>query len=380
MKLIALAVLLAIMQSGPPVPRQPTDHSASAGTKTQSQAKSEKAPAQKSTPSVNPGQSSTLATSEDQTQRHDSAGNGQGNDNAEHSASISKLPAVTVATPKRDWADWGYWAFSLCLAVVGGLQVLLLCWTLRAVRHQSHEMTRQRVFIGRQLGTMNDQLGEMSKQTAFLEKYVGHTETTANAALDSAVTAKVSADALINAERAWILVEGVSPPKELYSFDPHELQVMVFVYNFKVWGHTPTQMVESAIRFHLVPARTPADGKRSEPDLPEVPDYRATVKSHEIPEMGMVLPPGKPVSARVMLESNRISLPDFQEIKNREKFLCTYGILKYRDAFDRSSIRETRFCYVYDIAVGLVLTDIDRKKIDPDAFRVGGPPGYNGVT
>jgi len=198
----------------------------------------------------------------------------------------------------------------------------------------------------------------------------------------SADAAKTSADAFVSAERAWILVDTILPPKELYTRDhPHELMVMVFYYKFKVWGRTPTQIVESAFRFQVVNARPTVDGKRTEPDLPDAPNYGPLGTINTIPELGTVLPPGREFESRVLLESSVISLSDFQHLINRNKFLCTYGILKYRDAFDRSAIRETRFCYVYQIETGLVLTDpVDRKKVDPDAFRVGGPPAYNGVT
>jgi len=50
---------------------------------------------------------------------------------------VSKLPTVTVASPKRDLADWGYWAFALLLVVVGFLQVALMRGTLKAVQRQA---------------------------------------------------------------------------------------------------------------------------------------------------------------------------------------------------------------------------------------------------
>lgn len=345
MKLIALAVLLAIMQSVPPVPRQPTDDSASAGSKIQSQAKSEKAPAQKSAPSVNAGQPSTLAASEDQTQRHDSAGSGQRNDNTEHSVNISKPPAVTIATPKRDWADWGYWAFNLCLAVVGGLQVLLLCWTLRVVRHQSHEMTRQRVFIGRQLGTMNDQLGEMAKQTAFLEKYVGHTETTANAAMESAVAAKASADALINSERAWVMVSvGWAPGAEMGLEGTGPDYTVNITLRYKNDGKTPAWIIERRGCLRII------DGL----NLSEKPDLEAT----EVLQHGTVsLAVGQVESLDTPLTCK--GCPTF------DNATVVYGIVRYRNAFGGTG--ETYFGYKIPFGSGVL-------------ERLDGWPEYNKNT
>ena len=89
MKLLPLAVLLTVMQASPPV-RKATDNSAQATAQIKS----------------------------------------NGTDGNQQSVSISKLPTVTVAAPKRDLADWGYWAFSGLLVIVGFLQVLLLWRTL----------------------------------------------------------------------------------------------------------------------------------------------------------------------------------------------------------------------------------------------------------
>ena len=45
---------------------------------------------------------------------------------------VTELPSVTVAPPKRDWVDWGYWGCSICSLVCVGakFQVYLLWKTL----------------------------------------------------------------------------------------------------------------------------------------------------------------------------------------------------------------------------------------------------------
>jgi hypothetical protein len=77
---------------------------------------------------------------------------------AEHSVSISKLPPVTMASPKRDWADWGIWVFTLLLAATSVLQIWLLRRTLTYVRRQAHEMRHQRHEMWRQRKAMMEQV------------------------------------------------------------------------------------------------------------------------------------------------------------------------------------------------------------------------------
>jgi hypothetical protein len=103
-------------------------------------------------------------------QHRDAAGNGQSTASAEGSVTVSKLPTVTVAAPKRDWADWGYWAFSLFLVIVGVLQVRLLWWTLGVVRRQAHEMKRQRALMRLQWKAMGDQASLMIAQLEEMKK------------------------------------------------------------------------------------------------------------------------------------------------------------------------------------------------------------------
>jgi len=121
-----LAVFLSVMQAAPPVPRQIANNSTSAGSMVQSNTIGDKTPSR----------SSVTATDTHAAVSDKKSTDGQTNNNAEQSVTISKLPTVTVSSPKRDWADWGYWAFNLLLVIVGGLQVVLLWGTLRIYRRQ----------------------------------------------------------------------------------------------------------------------------------------------------------------------------------------------------------------------------------------------------
>src|ERR1700688_2394371 len=141
MKYLALAMLLAVVQASPPTPRKAADN-----------------PTQTATPPVKSKRATnrveTLSSpAEAKTDRNGPAkidSSEQHPEDLQHTVGISKLPPVTLSSPKRDWADWGVWLFNALLVIVGGLQVVLLCWTLRSIRKQAKEMTRQRVLMRRQ--------------------------------------------------------------------------------------------------------------------------------------------------------------------------------------------------------------------------------------
>lgn len=105
MKYLILAMLLAVVQASPPVPRQAPDGSASTRGNHQKQAQSKKTPPNSSPSNINENQSETAN------------GNGreQASQNASNPVEISKLPINN----RRDWADWVTWFFTFLLAFTG---------------------------------------------------------------------------------------------------------------------------------------------------------------------------------------------------------------------------------------------------------------------
>jgi hypothetical protein len=153
MKIIALTVLLAVVQAPPPVPRKAANNSAQTATQIKSKSASDQAePLPAPAPVKTDGNSTTKTDSDEQHPQDE-----------EHTVGISKLPPVTVNPPKRDWADWGYWAFSGLLVIVGGLQVWLLLATLGAIRRQGDQMEHQTNALRRQGISMR-------RQTTILRK------------------------------------------------------------------------------------------------------------------------------------------------------------------------------------------------------------------
>ena len=112
--------------------------------------------------------------------------NTQPSKDPQQSLKVSELPSVTVNPAKRDWADWGIWAFNGLLVVVGGLQV----WLLK-----------------RTFGAINRQVNLMEKQTEILRQSVDVAQKEADVALKNV-------QAMISSERAWIDIELCAIPKQ----------------------------------------------------------------------------------------------------------------------------------------------------------------------
>lgn len=179
-----------------------------------------------------------------------------------------------------------------------------------------------------------------------------------------------------NAQRSWIVSTSIARP----DFSNPWIQHMPV--HFKVIGNSPVRVTESNFRVRLVPAKV-VDEKSDtrQPDLPEKPDYANPATLEDSPEMGTIRAPGTEFSVIPMLESLFLMEGssevgggnDVKAIRSREKFLTAYGFIKYQDAFSRSKIRETRFCYVYSISG-------PRSMRNTEGWNTGGPPPYNECT
>lgn len=132
MKYLALAVLLAITQAGPAVPRKAdstarTGSAAHTGSTVQQQAYNEK---------PNTADAPT-APDANQSEKHDAARNNQDRNDIQRDVSVTKLPTVSVEP------DVGMYVFSFLLVVVGVLQIWLLYRTWGQIERQAGIMERQ---------------------------------------------------------------------------------------------------------------------------------------------------------------------------------------------------------------------------------------------
>jgi hypothetical protein len=208
-------------------------------------------------------------------------------------------------------------------------------------------------------------LRAIKRQADVMQRQTEVTET-------AAIAAKASAEAVRNAERAWILVHKIT----LESNEVRAETILSFGYCLKVFGKTPAKIIEVAGRFHTVGSRK--SGDHTEPDLPIPPDYGHRTTITDIPDMGSILPPLHTFNMGVPFESPGLAWKEIAEIQAREKFLCCYGFIKYMDAFDPTKTRHTAFCYVYDSQKeGILASASTGNPLKPDDFRVGGPPEYN---
>jgi hypothetical protein len=296
MKTLILAVLLTTMQTSPPVPRQGANNPAAASSNGKSQSNTEKPP---TPPSV-------LVNGKEEPRTAQRNSPKQSDKNTEHSVIIRELPPVTVTTPKRDWADWGYWVFSLLLAVVGALQVWLLARTLRAI---------------------NRQAATMEKQTKALEESVKVAETSADAAKKSAdIAACVSIPTLV-IEKFEHGDTGAANLEAMLQYP--KVKVMI-----KNYGQTPALLRSWTIVFTCDEL----------PPVPDYPDHKDNPASGIVLERDVVQPNGSYTLPELHYwHRKEFSLEDVRAIINREKGLYAYGFICYYDLFG-SPLRRFKFC------------------------------------
>jgi hypothetical protein len=162
----------------------------------------------------------------------------------------------------------------------------------------------------------------------------------ANAARDAAEVAKANTNALINIERAWLVLDGFDPKgkdfweishKNVYFGNSERIPITV---RFKNYGHTPAWLIESAFNLEVSKA---TDSEFSF-------EYKEFQKSE-----------GEPIApntdaAPINVEINPrgyLTLGEMIDIGDKKLFLYFYGFVKYKDVFSEQTkeTRETSFCY-----------------------------------
>lgn len=194
----------------------------------------------------------------------------------------------------------------------------------------------------------------------------------AQAARANADAAKAGAEGSLNSQRGWVLVEKIGNPESWYAPD-NPSYAPGMAYQFKVYGNTPARVMEA--RFQLAPISAKDRDDRFYPDLPPTPDYSGMKRMRDIPELGIVLPPGKTFELRLGLEPPTLTEAQWLDLRDGKTIMTAFGVVKFEDAFGRS--KETRVCYAYDFAWGGVITAPDGTRLNPPGFRPAGPPQYN---
>jgi hypothetical protein len=172
-----------------------------------------------------------------------------------------------------------------------------------------------------------------------------HVRKSAEAAETAALAAKANADAVVNAERAWVFsaMEKLGPESFSLKFTNH--------------GKTPAEVIDIKQRETWTELMDP--DKR---ELPVPPDYGLETKFVQ----PRIIVPGKFfVYDNTMLAS---VLPGeiYSQLKTSRKRYFIYGRVRYRDLIDRTRVRETGFCYFWSPLL--------------DEFIIGGPSEYTYYT
>ena len=279
MKLLILGFFLAVSQTAPPVSPQAADSSASTAHKgKQNSTKNKNQSIQPQTP----GKPITSNAQENPT-------NGQQIKDPYTYVKVRELPPVSVA---KDWADWGIWAFSGLLVVVGILQ-----WYV-----------------------IRTQANLMRKHAEHLKNLANAANTNALAAKNSAEAAKVTADAFITESRPWLLLH-----KNMSPDNPHTR--WEFEFRIQNFGKTPAKVVACQLELQV-----------GDKDGPPSPGFFES----ERPFPSMILPQGEFLHRPFSATATR-----FSKAHTGEKYVWFCGLVRYQDVFESATpiSHETFLCF-----------------------------------
>jgi len=196
----------------------------------------------------------------------------------------------------------------------------------------------------------------------------------------AATAALLNAQAVINAERAWISVLPYNWSPEFFSKlekdDPTPEGPMgkwpishLFQAQIKNVGRTPATIEGLAIRY----IRTSTHPSK----LPPEPDYGELDTEEHV-----LIPNDEMLGTGVLTpDMGTLTKAQVRDIAEGNEFLFAYGIVKYRDVYKLP--HETRFGYIYQTPESYFVMDgkkVNRISFDKAAFRHGGPPAYNRNT
>jgi hypothetical protein len=184
----------------------------------------------------------------------------------------------------KDWADFGYLLFSFLLVIVGGLQALLLFWTLQAVN-------------------------------------------------TNAQAAKQSADALINAERPWVI------PNVQTRMGRNMAEHPSFIFSITNQGRTPAEILTIQGERHLT-------DKGIDGGLEGQPDYGVQAGFMQV---RMLAPQERWDYRNVNLSPYDFDSQTMKDIhESASQHVLFRGYILYRDVFRPDQTHETWFCYTFN--------------------------------
>jgi hypothetical protein len=232
------------------------------------------------------------------------------------------IESLHLFSATRDWIDVLSLAVSFVLMSVGIAGIFVALRTLRAVKRQADEML--------------DQANLMKEQTAVAEK--------------SAKAALLNAQAVINAERPWLLID----PKR-----SGEGQSTGITFKAVNRGRSPAEVINSG--FKMV---TP----RFDEELPDKPYFGEGAAPNAQWVHTKWLAPGDDYTADSYYVSAIVEgAPElWTELNNGTRQLILMGFVRYRDTIS-NEVHESKYCFGVS-------------KLAPNGVYMTGPLGYNRLT
>ncbi len=167
-----------------------------------------------------------------------------------------------------------------------------------------------------------------------IERQTRAGEEAATAAAESARAALMHSQAIVNAERPWILVTTEPSPGVANGF-------AIIAANR---GRTPARIIAMPHRIEFA---------ENESRLPEVPEYQQTTASNAAPFLPVVLLPGEfaqiATFCRDDVKELSASQEQFTRIENWEERIFLHGRVTYRDLLSPADqqIHESVWCFWY---------------------------------
>lgn len=240
---------------------------------------------------------------------------------AEQPVTVLSLPSLSI---DRDWMDRATLGFSAVLTIVGIIGVVAAIWTLNAVKKQADEMVKQ--------------AEQMREQTAVAKQ-----------AADAAL---LNAQAVINAERPWMMIE---PDFKVVIVGENQLALVSFKATNV--GRSPAEIIYSAT------------------------EWKAELVGQQLNEHEQFFSEHIPITSQwthaewkapgEYFQPNGVEISSAQQnemwnlLAKGTMALIVMGFVRYRDPLS-GGVHESRYCYSASVQLrSIVMT---------------GPAGYNRLT
>jgi hypothetical protein len=249
-------------------------------------------------------------------------------DTAKAQASPNPGDERTRTAPDNDRAkaDWWLAAFTGALVFFTAALVFVSYLQYRTLRHHENWMQKNVEVV-----TEIARAATTSANTADASLKITEDglRTSNEAAVANAKASQLHAQALINAERPWIIVS-ISPT----------LRNNFFAFQAANYGRTPAEIVSANVKWTV---SLDEEGR----DLPSPPDYGTNM----LPYRKLLPSMQNPWEFSSEDVSNRLrGEPPAADLRQGRKWFMIYGCVRYNDMLDASQSHETRFCYRYDPA------------------------------